>query len=309
MLKVNAIFNGRKKMADEVMRGGVIMGGKVALAEKLKQDHSWDGRSLIAAPITVMEAGAIVDNYWSVLGELKDLVFRANLLWAKGSKDLKVTIKMEDLGMFDFKDGNLSEWLDKEDLEVSYSSGDGQEMGYEEVVDKHGEVQFSPRLLVIPTSHLGASVWVGASPYAKADIKTRLGGDASSNVAPHITLPIHEAMPHGVAAAGRAAHAVFSRQELPSDGFGFGVIPWMDCSAEGEGAVMPSSDEFKESTLLFLRKSTASAVPTNPQAMETRMEALVAGRPVVPKNPPHVFPEFSPSEEDSPGILRGWLNK
>ena len=30
-------------MADEVMRGGVIMGGKVALAEKLKQDHSWDG--------------------------------------------------------------------------------------------------------------------------------------------------------------------------------------------------------------------------------------------------------------------------
>ena len=152
MLKVNAIFNGRKKMGDEVMREGVIMGGKVALAEKLRHDHSWDGRSLIAAPITVMEAGAIVDNYWSVLGELKDLVFGANLLWAKGSKDLKVTVKMEDLGMFDFKDGNISEWLDKEELEVSYSSGDGQEMRYEEVVEKHGEVQFSLRLLVIPTS-------------------------------------------------------------------------------------------------------------------------------------------------------------
>ena len=138
----------------------------------------------------------------------------------------------------------------------------------------------------------------GASgPYSKQEIKNRLKNDASSHLAPHITLPIHEAMPHGVATAGRAAHAVFSRQELPSDGYGLGILPWLDCSAEGEDAIMPSSDELKEATLLFMRKSTASAVATTPLVMENRMEALVAGKPVVPRNQPQIFPEFTPSQE------------
>ena len=60
---------------------------------------------------------------------------------------------------------------------------------------------------------------------------------------------------------------------------------------------MPSSDELKEATLLFMRKSTASAVATTPLVMENRMEALVAGKPVVPRNQPQIFPEFSPSQE------------
>ena len=252
MLKVHGIFNGRKQIPEDLMRSGVIMGGKAALAEKLKKDHSWDGRTLIAAPITVLEAGAIVDNYWSVLGELRDLSFGANLLWAKGSKDIKVTVKMEDLSMFDFKDGNLSGWLDKDELEVTFAIGDGEEVSYKELTEKYGAMEFALRLLVVPTTHQGASVWVGASPYSKADIKNKLKNDASSNIAPHITLPIHEAMPHGVAAAGRAAHAVFSRQELPSDGYGLGVLPWLDCSAEGDDAIMPSSDEIKEATTIYI---------------------------------------------------------
>ena len=306
MLKVNGIFNGRKQIPEDLMRDGIIMGGKAALAEKLKRDHSWDGRTLIAAPITVLEAGAIVDNFWSVLGELKDLSFGANLLWAKGSRDIKVTVKMEDLSMFDFKDSNLSGWLDREELEVTFLAGDGEEVSYKELVNKYGAMEFALRLLVVPTSHLGASIWVGASPYSKADIQNKLMNDASSHVAPHITLPIHEAMPHGVATAGRAAHAVFSRQELSSDGYGIGVLPWLDCAAEGDGALMPSSDEIKEATLLFLRQSMASASATTSLAMETRMEAVVAGKPVGPKNAPHVFPEFTLAEETPEMPRGGW---
>ena len=306
MLKAHKIFNGRKQMPEDEMRAGLIMGGKAALAEKLRKVHAWDGRTLIAAPSAVLEAGAIVDNYWSILGELKDLTFGANLLWAKGNKDIKVNVKMEDLSMFDFKDGNLSEWIDRKELEVTFSVGDGEEVSYEDLVDKYGPMEFCLRLLVVPTSHLGASVWVGASPYSKDDLKNRLGNEASSHLAPHITLPIHEAMPHGVTTAGRAAHAVFSRQELPTDGFGFGVLPWLECSAEGEeGVVLPSSDEYKENTLLFLRQSTASAVTTTPKTMENKMEALVAGKPVTPANPPHKFPEFVHSEE-TPEAPTGW---
>ena len=121
MLKIHEIFAGRKQIPEESMREGIIFGGKAALAESLKKDHSWDGRTLIAAPITVLEAGAIVDNYWTVLGELRDLSFGANVLWGGGSKDLKVTVKM-DLSMFDFKDTNISAWLDREELEVTFAT-------------------------------------------------------------------------------------------------------------------------------------------------------------------------------------------
>ena len=295
-------------MPEDVMREGIILGGKAALAEKLRKTYAWNGRSLIAAPSAVLEAGAIVDNYWSILGELKDLSFGANLLWPKGNKDMKVKVKMEDLSMFDFKDGNLSEWIDRKDLEVVFALGDGEEVTYEDVTDKYGAMEFCLRLLMVPTSHLGASVWVGATPYSKEDLKNRLGNDASSHLTPHITLPIHEAMPHGVTTAGRAAHAVFSRKELASDGYGFGVIPWLECSAEGEeGVILPSSDEYKESTLLFLRQAMASAVTTLPKTMENRMGALAAGKPAMPSNPPQVFPEFIPSEE-TPEAPTGWPN-
>ena len=50
MLKVHKIFNGRKQMPEDVMREGIILGGKAALAEKLKKEHAWNGRTLIAAP-------------------------------------------------------------------------------------------------------------------------------------------------------------------------------------------------------------------------------------------------------------------
>ena len=56
-----------------------------------------------------------------MLGGLKDVTFMANTMWKDGSKDMKVTIKMDDLTMFAFADGNISEWVDREDLEVTYS--------------------------------------------------------------------------------------------------------------------------------------------------------------------------------------------
>ena len=110
MLNVHKIFRGRKEMSEEDMRSGTVVGGAVALAEKLRADHAWDGRTLIAAPIAVLEMGAIVDNYWSVLGELKDVSFGASTLWARGDKELRVAIKLEDLKVFNFKGGEREEW-------------------------------------------------------------------------------------------------------------------------------------------------------------------------------------------------------
>ena len=228
---------------------------------------------------------------------MKDLVFSANLLWAKGSKEAKVTVKMDDLAMFSFADGNITGWLDREDLECSYSldSGEGASVISYEEAKLNGVGEFCLRLLLIPTAHSGASVFVAAHPLTKQGLKDRLGEHASSLLTPHITLQVQEVSANGVK-AGRAAHALFTRRELANDGYGMGVLPWLECSAEGvEDVTLPDGDEVKEATLCMLRKSTAAALSTTVASLETRMRSLLAGKAGPLKNPPHVFPEFSPS--------------
>ena len=69
-------------------------------------------------------------------------------------------------------------------------------------------------------------------------------------------MQVMEVKPHGVR-AGRAAHAIFTQKELVGDGFGLGVIPWMDVTAEGlEDAVLPEAIGVKEATLRMLRDVT-----------------------------------------------------
>ena len=107
-------------------------------------------------------------------------------------------------------------------------------------------------------------------------------------------MQVTEVKPHGVR-AGRAAHAIFTQKELVGDGFGLGVIPWMDVTAEGlEDAVLPESIEVKEATLRMLREATKIAPATLATTMENRVRAVETGNPVMAKNPEHVFPPFQP---------------
>ena len=101
-----------------------------------------------------------------------------------------------------------------------------------------------------------------------------------------------EVAPHGVN-AGRAGHVLFTHKELPKDGFGFGVIPWIDVTAEGvDGAMFPESEDLKEATLRFLRASTTMVATTTAAAMEQRVVSLLAGQGIPPRNPAHVFPPY-----------------
>ena len=229
------------------------------------------------------------------MGALKDLVFSANLVWTEGKKDLKVTVKLEDLASFQFGEANFSGWLDRSELEVSYMLDNGDNVTYEEA-KQYGVAEFCLRLLVVPTSHTGASVNVAAHPSTKEGLKQRLGENANSAHTPHITLQVKEVSPNG-GQTGRAALALFTRQELPGDGFGLAVLPWLDCTAEGEEeAVLPDGDEVKEATLRFLREATALALSTTVGSLEVRMRALLEGKGAPLRNAPQVFPEYAPSE-------------
>ena len=222
------------------------------------------------------------------------MTFAANLVWSEGKKDLKVGVKLDDMGMFGFGESNVSEWLDREELEVTYSLDNGDEVTYEEA-KRYGVDEFCLRLVVLPTMHMGASVNVAAHPSTKNGLKQRLGDNFNTGQTPHITLQVQEASSNGIK-SGRAAHALFTRQELAKDKYGVGVLPWLDCTAEGEDdVVMPDGDEVKEAMMLFMRMSTSIALSTTVGSLEVRMRSLLEGKAGPLKNSPHVFPKFTPS--------------
>ena len=244
----------------------------------------------------------MVDSHWVVLGGLKDLAFSANLLWTRAPKDLKVIVKLADLSMFSFgKTPNLFQWLEKEELEVNYTHtvvapGEPAITSHlsAEQAQQHGAGDFCLRVLLTPKDHLGAGLWVAATPYSRQVLQQRLGANYNTHLAPHITLAVQELTPYpNVAKFGRSCYAMFSRQEQAKDGFGYGVLPWIDVTAEGEeDASCPDPDDLKESLLRFMRASTTAATATTAASMEARMRAVVAGQAVPPKNPAHVFPVF-----------------
>ena len=197
LARFHKVFGGKKRLPEQEMRSSLVTGGAVTLANRMTREHGWNGSSLLAAPIAVLEAGAVVDMHWCLLGSLKNLVFAANLLWAGADKNLKVTVKMDDMAMFSFPgSSNLTFWLDRVELDVSYSHSTTQE---QEVVESRisfdqakvfGAKEFCLRALVTPRDHLGAGVWVAAAPYTRQELGTRLGGNSSNHLTPQITLQV-----------------------------------------------------------------------------------------------------------------------
>ena len=148
------------------MQASMIAGEAVVLAKKLWNDHGWNGTLVLATPIMVVESGAVVDTHWAVLGGLRDLTFNANLLWLGTAKELKVTVKLTDLNMFTFTRSNLHFWLDRSELEVTFTHtnpAQGEEAALNnslsfEQARLHGADKFSLRALICPVSHTRVSL-------------------------------------------------------------------------------------------------------------------------------------------------------
>ena len=63
---MHKIFKGRKTIPEAELKASLISGGTVALAEKLRNSHGWNGVALLAAPILTLEAGGIAGSHWAV---------------------------------------------------------------------------------------------------------------------------------------------------------------------------------------------------------------------------------------------------
>ena len=301
----NKVFSGKKVIPETTLKQMVISGGSVALAEKLRQSHGWDSNTIMAAPIAVMESGVVTDNHWVLLGSLKPIKFSANSVWPEAPKDLRVIIDMPDLTVFTFAGStNLSYWLDREELEVSYTHTVVEREAEQPIVNKisydqavtMGVGEFAVRAMVVPKDVKGAGIWIGAVPHKKATIQARLGDNTNCHRTPHITLQLAEVNPSPLS-KGRAVYAVMTQQEQAGEGFGFGVIPWLDATGEGvEDAIMPDSEDLRESLYRFMRLSATVACATTAGSMEARLTTLVGGQAPAPKKPEQIWPVFVPME-------------
>ena len=128
----------------------------------------------------------------------------------------------------------------------------------------------------------------------RMDWSRDLGEISNTGQFSHISLQVQEASPRGIT-SGRAAHALFTRQELTKDEYGVGVHPWLDCTSEGEDdVILPEGDEVKEATLLFMRNSTSIALSTTVGSMEVRMTSLLEGKAGPLQNSPSRLPGIHP---------------
>ena len=100
---------------------------------------------------------------------------------------------------------------------------------------------------------------MAATPFSKGELVLveRLGANSNPHLTHHITLMLQELTPHfNIPKTGRCCYALFSRQKQQEDGFGFGILSWMDTTAEGEeDAMCPDPDSLKEALLRFRKKS------------------------------------------------------
>jgi hypothetical protein len=295
------------------MKASLLAGGSVALAEVLRRDHDWDGAQIIAAPVAVIENGAVVETRWAALGRLEDLTFGADLVWEKAEKSVKVVVKVNDLKMFSFGCLNVSHWLDGAELDVKFfSTGGGKSAAGEisqEDAKMRGAGDFCLRLMIAPSSPVAAKLFVAALPFSKPDLARRMGGHAETVATPHITLQVKAEAPYPRdpnATGGRWVDGMLSQLEVDGEEFGIAVVPWLDAAAEGlEDAELPTSDDLKENTLRFLRNSTVVTSACTAPRVETRVIELLAGKPPATKYPSGVFPKFTPSGDFNPGTRGG----
>jgi hypothetical protein len=308
MARVDKIFGGAKAVPEEIWREQMVAGGATTLADKLTSDGNWDATSLVVAPIITIEEGSIKGTRMILLGALEDIAVSANAVWAGANKQVKITIEMPDLTVCSFEEeqNNLSSWLERTDMEVKYTlhvPAKGEDEATEKIITYeqacgHGVKDFCLRAAITPTSHIGAKITLAVSPYSKVQLKEKLGDSFNAHEVPHIAVQIKEKSPHSSAKRGKAGYAVFSRREKAKEGYGFGIVPYLDVTTEGEeAATCPSSEALKEELLRFMRSVMREAVTVPAAKVETKMNELIAGTAKSPRTPPHVFPKFNPTTE------------
>ena len=115
-----SVFSGKKTSPTSFLNSLVVKGGMEAIDPSLKRLVAWNWSDPVCCPVSnIQEDGIINTTRLALLGSLdKRPRLLASNLFGGVDKDLIITIPVDDLKIFEFKDTNASHWIESTELGV-----------------------------------------------------------------------------------------------------------------------------------------------------------------------------------------------
>ena len=160
-----------------------ITGGALAVKDKVRELLGPDPVSRPVARAVachrVKTDSTIDSSVWHVLGGLKKILLRANIVWAGAAPELSFAIDLSQLTAFEFDPSiNLSFWVEGSALNIEfYKKG---ATGRSEPTDATtamaaGAGKLVVRLHLLPDSTSSVTLWVQAVPLTLAELTAKVG--------------------------------------------------------------------------------------------------------------------------------------
>ena len=95
----------------------------------LKDKCKWDGISPQAlASHRLSQDATIGSTNWMLVGGIKPITCPASHIWKDALRNVRVTIDIKDLSIFDFPPtSNISRWLDSDAVPIAFHKKDGRD--------------------------------------------------------------------------------------------------------------------------------------------------------------------------------------
>ena len=188
-------FSSRNRISPVLLRSLLVRGRGVPISDCLRR-YGWDGRAAVATPVLTVDAdsGKVSGARFETRGVGPEVKFRASELWGEQEEDTLVTIKFPDLSYVEWRvtgdNRNQSSWLDSDDVEVTYTRGNGERLP---VAEEATIGRFAVRFTLLPVKVDHMILYGSIVPLSIAALKEKLeegGLDLESPFIPTIALKL-----------------------------------------------------------------------------------------------------------------------
>ena len=223
------VFVGKNTPPTSFLNSLIVKGGVEAIDRALRKLVAWNEKDPVCCPVvSIKEDGSINSARWVLLGSLgKNPRFMAHNLFSKSDKDMVITITLDDLKVFEYRENNASLWVESTELEVEIFDKVTKKILSTPEAEQRGVQTFCVRTVIQPDSHATALMWLGRVPMDVNNLKSKLPEEYKKTCCPQIALALG-------AGGARAKRILMSVREKEHEGFGFGCFPILEALYPGE---------------------------------------------------------------------------
>ena len=252
-------FSSRGRISPVLLRSLLVRGRGIQVDDLLRR-NGWDGTTAAAAPVLTLDpdSGRITGARFETRGRgPQEVRFKASELWGEMPEDALVTLKFPDLSRLEWRgEGparNQTVWLDSDDVEVTFTKGDGERL---EIAEEATIGKFAVRFTILPVKVDRLVLYGSIVPMGKEALREKMEEgdlDLDSPLVPTIALKLWYAK-------GKLQNGfpvVFLPGEKVTDKVGLGVLPIIEAIGSGD-PVLPGHEDLEEQLCLMLRDLTGT---------------------------------------------------